>query len=144
MPDAAERVLGFDYGSKRIGMAVGQRLLGTAQALDVVGNGDNGPQWPAIEGAIRAWQPTSLLVGLPLTLDGGSQPNLKAARRFAEQLRERFHLPVVTHDERSSSKEAARRFAASRGAGQARAKDADKLDSLAARVIVESYFAALG
>ncbi len=144
MPDPAERVLGFDYGSRRIGMAVGQRLLGTAQALAVVGNGDNGPHWPTIEAAIREWQPTGLLVGLPLTLDGGSQPNLKAARRFAEQLRERYALPVALHDERSSSREAARRFAASRGAGQARARDADKLDSLAARVIVESYFQALG
>jgi putative Holliday junction resolvase len=141
-PAAAARVLGFDYGTKRIGMAFGQRVTGTATALAVVPNGATGPQWAPIDAALREWTPDALVVGLPLALDGTEQAMTGHVRGFAGRLAERYRLPVHAHDERMSSIEAARRFAVARRAGAARARAADTLDSVAAQVIVESYLAA--
>jgi putative Holliday junction resolvase len=140
MPEAAvQRVLGFDYGGRRIGTAIGQKFTGTAQSLGVVRNGDQGPDWQAIDAAVKDWRPDALLIGLPLDMDGNEQPIVQAARRFGRALAERYALPVLEHDERLSSREADRLFAESRAAGRTRQRDAAKLDSLAARVIVESW-----
>lgn len=138
------RVLGFDYGTRRIGMAFGQRVTGTASALAVVANAGAAPDWAPIDAAVRDWTPDALVVGLPLALDGSEQPMTGHARGFARRLAERYALPVHAHDERMSSIEAARRFAAARRAGTARASGADRLDSIAAQVIVESFLAATG
>jgi putative Holliday junction resolvase len=141
-PEAADRVLGFDYGERRIGMAFGQRVTGTAQALAVVGNGAAGPAWPLIDQALREWRPDALVVGLPLTLDGNEQPIARSARRFAGALATRYGLPVHHHDERLTSVEAGARFVAARRSGTRRAKHAAALDAMAAQVIVESFLAA--
>jgi putative holliday junction resolvase len=135
-----ERVLGFDYGGRRIGTAIGQRFTGTAQALTVVRNGDGGPDWQAIDAVVKEWRPDALLIGLPLDMEGNEQPMVQLARRFGRSLQERYRLPVLEHDERLSSREADRQFAESRRAGRTRQRDAAKLDALAARIIVESYF----
>lgn len=135
------RVLGFDFGTRRIGMACGQKITGTAQALAVIANNDQGPDWRAIELALREWRPDALVVGLPLTLDGGEQSVAQLARRFARALSERSGLPVHLQDERLTSIEADRRFAAARSAGQRRQRDARILDSIAAQVIVENFLA---
>jgi putative Holliday junction resolvase len=79
------------------------------------------------------------VVGDPMTLDGGDQPIRKAARAFAEALRQRARLPVAMIDERNSSQEAARRFAAARADGRRKRRDADALDAEAAAVIVERW-----
>jgi len=134
-------VLGFDFGTKRIGMAFGQRITGTAQVLHVIDQGQTGPDWIRIEHALRDWRPEALVVGLPLTLDGGEQTTAQLARRFAHALGERYALPVHLVDERMTSIEAARRFAAARSAGQRRKLDARLLDSFAAQVIVENFLA---
>ncbi len=90
----------------------------------------------------RSSQPVwELVVGDPMTLDGGDQPIRKAARAFAETLRKRSGLPVAMIDERNSSQEAARRFAAARAAGTRKRRDAEVLDALAAAVIVERWLA---
>lgn len=143
MPEAAppQRVLGFDFGTRRIGMAFGQRITGTATALPVVAHGAGGPDWPRIEQALREWRPEALVVGLPLALDGGEQATTTLARRFAHALGERCGLPVHLQDERMTSIEADRRFAAMRAAGQRRRHDAALLDSIAAQVIVENFLA---
>lgn len=132
-------VLGFDVGARRIGVAVGSALSGSARDLDVVPVLEGGPDWPRIESLLRQWQPRRLLVGDPATLEGGDQPARQRARAFAKELRRRFGLVVDLVDERSSSQEAARRFAAERAAGARRRRDAERLDALAAAVIVQRW-----
>lgn len=135
-------VLGFDVGAKRIGVAVGNALSGTARDLNVLDVRDGQPDWQAVQRLLAEWRPDALLVGDPLTLDGGDQPARRRARRFADSLRQRFTLPVHLVDERASSAEAARRFAAGRAAGTRRRGDVDRLDALAAAVIVERWLTA--
>ena len=147
MPDRAAAgaapacVLGFDYGDRRIGLAVGQRITGTAQALSVVGNHGGQPAWTEIDQQVARWRPDALVVGLPLTLAGEEQPMSRAARKFAGALARRYQLPVYEHDERLTSIEADHRFAQARRAGTRRARDARVLDAIAAQVIVESFLA---
>jgi putative Holliday junction resolvase len=134
-------VLGFDFGARRIGVAVGNHLSG-ARALEVIANGAQGPDWIRIGALVREWRPQALLVGLPLTMDGAEQRNSQAARAFAAELTQRFALPAHLVDERLSSREAAQRFAARRATGQARRKHAETLDAVAAEIIVETWLAA--
>ena len=134
-------VLGFDVGSKRIGVAVGNTLTGTARAIAVVDVRDDGPDWVMLARLIAEWRPQRLIVGEPLTLDGQSQPATRAARRFAHQARERFALPAILVDERSSSREADSRFAEQRRRGQARRSEASALDAVAAQIILERWLA---
>ena len=124
-PDHAITALGFDFGTRRIGVAVG--------------NGQQGPDWKRIGALVRDWRPQILLVGLPLTLDGAEQRNSAAAREFAAALTQRYELPAHLVDERLSSREAAGRFADRRARGAARRKDARNLDAIAAQVIVETW-----
>ncbi len=131
-------VIGFDYGARRIGVAVGNRLSG-ARPLQVVGNGANGPEWRRIDALLREWRPQCLLVGLPLTLDGEEQRNSRAAREFAAELQKRYTLPTHMVDERLTSHDAARRFAERRAEGRARRKQAAKLDADAAALIIETW-----
>ncbi|MCB1561177.1 MAG: Holliday junction resolvase RuvX [Xanthomonadales bacterium] len=143
MSDAANTpgcLLGFDVGGRRIGVAVGNTLSTTARGIDVVAMRDDGPDWEHIDRLIRQWRPNQLLVGDPLTLNGDVQEITRIARRFAEQLGERSGLPVALVDERSSSREAERRFADRRAGGRARRKDAAQLDAVAAEIIIERWF----
>ena len=135
-------VLGFDVGMRRIGVAVGNAMTGGARAVAVVDVRDAGPEWAQVERLLREWRPDGLVVGDPMTLDGGDQPIRRRARAFAGELKARFRLPVVMVDERSSSVEAAQRFARDRAAGNRRRRDAATLDAAAAAVIVERWLAA--
>lgn len=135
-------VLGFDVGARRIGVAVGSAFGTGARALAVVDVHGNGPDWPALDKLREEWRPDGLVVGDPLTLEEGDQPARKRAHAFARQLKERYRLPVVLVDERSSSVEAARRFASDRAEGRKRRRDAAALDAVAAAVIIERWFAA--
>lgn len=137
-------VIGFDYGARRIGVAVGNRVSGSARALEVVGNGANGPDWTRIAALLREWRPDALLVGLPLTLDSGEQANSRNSRAFAEALRERYALPVAMVDERLTSRAASERFAERRAGGSAKRKHAATLDAIAAEIIVEQWLRDLG
>jgi putative Holliday junction resolvase len=135
-------VLGFDVGARRIGVAVGSAFGHGARALAVVDVHAQGPDWPAIDRLQREWRPDGCVVGDPMTLDGGDQPIRGVAHAFAAQLRTRYALPVALVDERSSSVEAARRFAADRAQGRRKRRDAAVLDAVAAAVIVERWLAA--
>ncbi|WP_166206332.1 Holliday junction resolvase RuvX [Cognatiluteimonas telluris] len=145
MPGAIPRdgtVLGFDVGSRRIGVAVASLFGQGARALAVIDVHGHGPDWVAIDRLHAAWRPNGLIVGDPMTLDGGDQPIRQAAHAFAAQLRSRYALPVVLVDERASSIEAAQRFAAERAQGRRKRRDAVALDAVAAAVIVERWLAA--
>lgn len=136
-------ILAFDYGTRWIGVALGNPLSG-ARALSTIEHGERTVPWPEIGKLIAEWRPEALVVGLPLGLDGDEQPMARAARAFVEGLTERYGIPVHTADERYSSQEASRRFAAQRAAGTARRKDAATLDAIAAQVILESWLADSG
>lgn len=132
-------VLGFDYGARRIGIAVGNRVTASARALEVVSNGANGPDFARIAALLREWRPDALLVGLPLTLDAGEQANSRSARAFADALHERHGLAVEMVDERLTSRAASARFAERRAGGSAKRKHAAALDAIAAEIIVEQW-----
>jgi putative Holliday junction resolvase len=130
-------VLAFDFGEKRIGVAVGESLLRQAHPLSVIHGEGNAERFAAITALIKEWQPVSLVVGLPLTLDG--EPHAMTARciRFANQLRGRFGLSVAYADERLSSVEAEERLRASgHNAKGAKAH----LDAVAAQLILQCHF----
>ena len=101
---AAERpsgtVLAFDFGEKRIGVAVGERLLAQAHPLTTLRGERNDERFAAIAALIAEWQPTSLVVGLPVALDGSAHAMTARCTRFANQLRGRFGLPVDYAEER--------------------------------------------
>jgi putative Holliday junction resolvase len=139
-PEAVSTVLGFDYGARRIGVAVGNALTASARALEVIANGAQGPDWPRVDALMREWRPQILLVGLPLTMEGEEQKSSAAARAFAAQIGARCKLPTRLVDERLSSHAAAQRFAQRRAAGQARRKHAAALDAVAAEIIIETWF----
>ena len=129
--------LAFDFGTRWIGVAIGHPLGGTARALKTIACDD----WATLDALVADWQPRALVVGLPLALDGGEQPMSKRAREFATALEKRYARAVHLADERGSSQEAARRFARRRSEGAARRKDAADIDSLAAAVILDQWFA---
>jgi putative holliday junction resolvase len=135
-------VLGFDVGAKRIGVAVGSAFGSGARALAVIDVHGKAPDWSAIDKLNTEWRPDGMVVGDPLTLDGGDQPIRKRAHAFARELHARYGVPVVLVDERSSSVEAAQRFALDRAEGRKRRRDAVALDAVAAAVIIERWLAA--
>ena len=137
-------VLGFDAGQRRIGVAVGSAFGAGARPVAVVDVHGGGPDWRQVERLVREWRPDGLVVGDPMTLDGGDQPIRRFAQGFARELAARFRLPVVMVDERNSSQEAARRFAAERAEGRRKRRDAELLDAVAAAVIVERWLSSPG
>ena len=127
----SQTLLGFDYGQKRTGVAVGQTLTGTARALTTLNSRNGKPDWPGIEALLEEWQPDALVVGVPVHMDGTEQPMTEAARKFARQLQGRFNLPVHEAEERLSSD------AAEAELGHAHDKAA--IDREAARIILEDW-----
>ncbi len=101
--DPVTIVLGFDYGTKRIGVAVGNSLTGSAQALDVIQNINPDQTHQKIKELINEWQPSCLVVGLPLHLDGAEHGMTKRSRSFGQQLAKQFGKPIHFVDERYSS-----------------------------------------
>ncbi|HEY9112132.1 MAG TPA: Holliday junction resolvase RuvX [Rhodanobacteraceae bacterium] len=132
-------ILGFDYGARRIGVASGNRISQSARPLSALTAQAGQPDWSRLDALLTEWKPDALVVGLPLTLDGAEQAITRGARAFADALGKRSGLPVHLIDERHTSQEAARRFAAQRASGSARRRDAENIDSLAAAVILESW-----
>ncbi|HET6725102.1 MAG TPA: Holliday junction resolvase RuvX [Gammaproteobacteria bacterium] len=130
--------LGFDFGLRRIGIAVGQSLTATAGGLGVVAARDGEPDWEAIERLAAEWHPQALVVGLPYNADGSEQPLTARARDFARALGERLDLPVSLVDERLSSHAAETELKDERQAGRRRLRKGD-IDSRAARLILESW-----
>ncbi|MGD8163533.1 Holliday junction resolvase RuvX [Pantoea alhagi] len=130
-------LLAFDFGTKSIGVAVGQPLTGTARPLTALKAQDGVPNWEQIERLLQEWQPQQVVVGLPLNMDGTEQPLTARARKFANRLHGRFGVQVVLHDERLSTVEA-RADLFARGGYKALTKGS--VDSLSAVIILESWF----
>jgi putative Holliday junction resolvase len=122
-----EIVFGFDFGIKRIGIAMGNTLTGQAQALTVVKAIDNASRFARIGELIAEWNPARLVVGEPLHPDGAEHEMTLRCRRFANQLHGRFNLPVELVDERYSS-------------AVIPAKRGEIIDAKAAAIILQQYF----
>jgi putative Holliday junction resolvase len=141
MPDPAKpqrgTVLAFDFGEKRIGVAVGERELGQAHPLTTIRSEANAERFTAIAALIGEWQPASLVVGLPVALDGTAHAMTARCIRFANQLRGRFGLVVEYAEERLSSVEAEERL---RDCGHQAKSAREHLDALAAQIILQCFF----
>jgi len=133
-----ETILAFDFGRRRIGIAVGQQVTGGATALATVANGENGPDWAAIDRLVGEWQPGRLVVGLPRRADGSSGPLSDTIAAFCDALG-RYGRPVDTVDERESSREAAERLARARHEAGRRRVRKGHVDAAAAAVIAERW-----
>jgi putative Holliday junction resolvase len=138
-PSIAQKgtVLAFDFGEKRIGVAVGEWALAQAHPLTTIRSEANAERFSAIAELIREWQPASLVVGLPVALDGTAHAMTARCTRFANQLRGRFALPVDYAEERLSSVEAGERL---RESGHNAKSAKQHVDALAAQIILQCYF----
>ncbi len=136
----ARTILAFDFGLRRIGVAVGQDVTGSASPVGVVANRDNGIDHDAIAALIREWRPSVLVVGMPAHADGSPTDLDKPIRSFIAEL-ERFDLPIDTVDERHTSIEAERVLKGARAAGSRGRISKESIDAAAAVFIAERYFA---
>jgi len=137
-------LIGFDYGTKRIGIAVGQELTSSSSPLETIHNRKNAPDWTAIEKHIHNWRADALVVGIPFNMDGTEHALTHAARRFAAALEKRYHLPVYTVDERLTSIEA-QHIIRDMGTLPHKLKHNKALiDQVAARLILDTYFSQRG
>jgi putative Holliday junction resolvase len=130
MPDRSTTVIGFDFGSRWIGVAVGQTLTRQATPLPAIKNND----WKGIARLLEEWQPQQLVVGLPLSMSGADQEMTARTRRFGRQLQGRFGIETSMVDERLTTREA---YQIAIEQEQHRSKT--ELDSLAAALITESW-----
>lgn len=130
------RVIGFDFGRQRIGLATGQTITGTATPLATLTAVRQQPDWDRIAEHIRQWQPQALIVGIPYRLDGTRSEATEAALAFAQQLEQRFGLPVHTVNESLTSFEAEAMLKQSRKISQ---HNKGEVDKMAAAIIVQSW-----
>jgi putative Holliday junction resolvase len=133
---AGRNVLGFDYGEKTIGVAVGNTRTRQAHPLTGIGRVRGGPDWDGISRLVEEWDPAALVVGLPLKMDGSDNPVTSAARRFGNRLRERYNLPIYMVDERLTTREARSDLI---HAGVPVRRHKPVLDKLAARSILQTF-----
>jgi putative Holliday junction resolvase len=133
-------VLGFDAGTRRIGVAVGQTVTRSASPVATLQRAGDCPDWAAISELIDQWRPDLLIVGMPLHADGAGSESSRMAEALAQALRERFSIPVVLQDERLTSAEARSQLKLQRQAGRRRTRKTD-IDKTAAAIIVQSWLA---
>ena len=138
MPDTLETVVAFDFGLRRIGIAVGQQVTGSANPLGIAANGEAGPDWVTISKIVGDWRPARLIVGLPSHSDGSPSDVGRQAGLFADALC-RYQLPVDTIDERYSSIEAEEMLKRERALGIRGRIKKEMIDSAAAVLIAERW-----
>lgn len=126
-------LLAFDYGTRQIGVAIGQTLTNSARPLKILKARDGVPNWSNIEDLLKEWQPEKLLVGLPLNMDGTESEFCVRARKFARRLHGRFELPVEMMDERLST------FEAKQQTAYRQSYKNNPIDDTAACLILESW-----
>ncbi|MBD3658262.1 MULTISPECIES: Holliday junction resolvase RuvX [Marinobacter] len=138
MPEAGKRrVLAFDFGTRRIGVAVGQELIGSGKPLQMLPARDGIPDWNTIAALLAEWQPDLVVVGLPLNMDDTENDMCARARKFGKRIHGRFNVPVEMVDERLTSYEAKGDVMA---AGGSRDFGRHGIDDLAAVLILETWF----
>jgi putative Holliday junction resolvase len=130
-----EVILAFDFGLRHIGVAVGQSITLSATPLPSLLAEKGKPHWESVEGLLSRWNPSVLLVGLPILMEGGEQAVSFAARQFARELEQRFNLPVYLVDERLTTKEARRRLTEMK----VKITDEISIHSFAAKIILETW-----
>lgn len=135
----AGNYLGFDFGLRRIGVAVGESITGSARPLTTLPCRDGTPDWERVATLIKDWQPQALVVGVPRHADGADSALTPLAERFARRLHGRFAVPVHTIDEHLSSHAAERHLSEHGRGGRKLAKRKEDIDSLAAAIILESW-----
>jgi putative Holliday junction resolvase len=128
--------LGFDFGKKHIGVAVGRGESGLAHALDTISVRRDGPDWDHISRLVAEWQPRALVVGLPLNMDDTESDMTRAARKFGNRLQGRYNLPVHMVDERLTSVMAKNTL---QEAGVPFRRRFAKIDKLAAQAILQAF-----
>ena len=137
MPDIGQRtVLAFDFGTKSIGVAVGQEVTGTASPLAALKARDGIPDWQQIAALYEEWQPHLVVVGLQLNMDGSEQEMTQRAKKFANRLHGRFKVAVETCDERLTTTDAKSMLFE---LGGYKKLTKDKIDSVSACVIFTSW-----
>lgn len=132
--------LAFDYGLKRIGVAVGQAVTRTANPCAALAAVDGIPRWEDIQRLIDEWHPQVLVVGIPLNMDGSEQPFTARAKKFANRLEGRFGLPVYGADERQTTVEARAQLFEE---GGYKALNNSSVDAQAAKIMLEAWLRAL-
>lgn len=135
---SSRTLLGFDYGKRRIGVAVGQEITHTARGLTTLNSVNDQPDWPAIDMLVKQWQPQLLIVGMPHNMDSRPHALQPVVQSFGDQLRHRYNLPVEWIDEKLSSAEAEQRLVQSAQPKQ-RKHDKAEIDKLAAELILQSW-----
>lgn len=128
-------LFGFDFGMRRIGVAIGQSVTKTANPLIILKAKDGVPSWDEIDKLIKTWKVDACVVGIPVHMDGKEQEITFAARRFAAKLKAQSHLPVFVVDERLTSIEAKRQMKENNVNRQKR----QEIDSYAAKLILEAW-----
>ncbi|MGB7816509.1 MAG: Holliday junction resolvase RuvX [Methylotenera sp.] len=136
-PEITGTVLAFDFGEKRIGVAVGETMLKVAHPLLTIDSETNERCFTQIANIVQEWRPSLLVVGLPLHMDGETHALTHLSKKFAQRLEGRFNLPVIMIDERLSSAEAAQNLTE---AGIKGREQKAMLDAVAAQTILQSYF----
>lgn len=131
-------ILAFDYGQRRIGVAVGQKITGSASPVGTAANTKNGPDWETIDAWVREWRPELLVVGMPWHADGTPSPMTDIVRTFAEAL-SRYALPIAEVDERFSSLEAEQQLRVARAEGRRGRITKEAVDAAAAVLIAERW-----
>ncbi|KFE57403.1 Holliday junction resolvase RuvX [Pseudomonas syringae] len=134
---ALRLLLGFDYGTKQIGVAVGQVITGQARELCTLKATQGVPDWSQIEALIREWKPDAIVVGLPLNMDGTPSEMSVKAEKFSRRINGRFNVPVYTHDERLTTFEA-KGERMSRGGQKGSYKD-NPVDAIAAMLLLQGW-----
>jgi putative Holliday junction resolvase len=138
--DAPQIILGFDYGTRRIGVASGDTLTRTARALTALQCTPEIP-WTEIDRLVADYRPAQFVVGVPYNMDGTPTLLTKASRRFAVELKTRYAQPVALVDERLSSREATEQLRDARSQGLKRRRTTrEDIDMLAARIVLERWF----
>lgn len=132
-----ETIIAFDFGLKNIGVAIGQSLIGSASEYPPLPAKEGQPQWSQLQSLLDEWQPTRLVVGLPLNMDGTPTTITPRVKKFANRLHGRYGLPVSLMDERLTTREAKTEAQARGHHGHYASKP---VDSIAARIILESWF----
>ena len=130
-------IIGFDFGKKYIGVAVGQEITGSASPLGSIKANDGIPNWDDLGNYLKEWQPDFIVVGLPLNMDGSEQQLTKDAKKFGNRVAGRFGLKVEFQDERLTTADAKEQLF-SRGGYKNLKKD--NIDAESARLIIESFF----
>lgn len=130
-------VIGFDFGTRKIGLAIGQRITGMAAPLCTIRLGNAGEPWKTISAMVALWRPALFVVGLACQLDGSDNLITEDIRRFCRHLEKRYRLPVHTIDETLSTAESRQRFFAERR--NLRTRFLQVKDELAAQVILQTW-----